>query len=60
MSFEGLLIQAQAGSETALDELLAHYRPLLVKESVCNGFFDEDLYQEPCLTFVNCLRNFRI
>ena len=46
MSFEGLLIQAQAGSETALDELLAHYRPLLVKESVCNGFFDEDLYQE--------------
>lgn len=60
MSFEGLLIQAQAGSETALDELLAHYWPLLVEESVCNGFFDEDLYQELCLTFVNCLRNFRI
>jgi len=39
---------------------LARYRPLLVKESICNGFFDEDLYQELCITLVNCIRNFRI
>lgn len=38
MSFEGLLIQAQAGSETALDELLAHYRPLLSKNPFATAF----------------------
>ncbi len=60
MNFEELLTQAQRGSETALEEILARYRPLLVKESICNGFFDEDLYQELCITLVNCIRNFRI
>lgn len=60
MSFEELLTQAQCGSEAALEEILARYRPLLVKESICNGFFDEDLYQELCITLINCIRNFRI
>ena len=60
MNFEKLLTQAQLGNETALAEILARYRPLLVKESISNGFFDEDLYQELCITLVNCIRNFRI
>lgn len=60
MSFEELLTLAQSGSEAALEEILVRYRPLLVKESICNGFFDEDLYQELCLTLVNCVRNFHI
>lgn len=60
MSFEELLTLAQSGSEAALEEILVRYRPLLAKESICNGFFDEDLYQELCLTLVNCIRNFRI
>lgn len=60
MDFEMLLTQAQSGSEEALEEILIRYRPLLVKESICNGFFDEDLYQELCITLVNCIRNFRI
>lgn len=60
MSFEELLTLAQSGSEAALEKILVRYRPLLVKESICNGFFDEDLYQELCLTFVNCIRNFHI
>lgn len=60
MSFKELLTMAQSGSEAALEKILVRYRPLLVKESICNGFFDEDLYQELCLTLVNCIRNFRI
>lgn len=55
-----LLIQAQRGSETALEEILTRYRPLLVKESIHNGFLDEDLYQELCITLVDCIRSFRI
>lgn len=60
MNFEELLTQAKCGSKTALDEILTRYRPLLVKESICNGFFDEDLYQELCIILLNCIRNFRI
>lgn len=60
MNFEELLTQAQLGSEAALEEILARYRPLLVKHSICDGFFDEDLYQELCMTILNCIRNFKI
>lgn len=60
MNFEQLLTHAQHGSEAAMEEILTRYKPLLVKESVCNDFFDEDLYQELCVTLFNCIRNFRI
>lgn len=60
MNFEELLIQAQRGNETALEEILTRYRPLLAKESICNGFFDEDLYQELCMIVIKCVRCFRI
>lgn len=60
MNFKDILLQAQAGRETAIEELLTRYRPLLVKESVCNGVFDEDLYQELCLILLKCIHNFRI
>ncbi len=60
MNFEDILIQAQQGSESAIEEVLKRYRPLLLKESVCMGVFDEDLYQELCMTLLNCIRNFRI
>lgn len=60
MSFEELLTLAQSGNESALEEILIRYRPLLVKESISNGFFDEDLYQELCITLLGCIRNFRI
>ncbi len=60
MNFEELLTQAQCGSEAALGEILARYRPLLVKHSICDGFFDEDLYQELCMTMIKCIHCFRI
>ncbi len=60
MNFKELLTQAQLGNETALEEILMRYRPLLVKESIYNGFFDEDLYQELCMTMIKCIHCFRI
>ena len=54
MNLKQLLLLAHSGDELAL------YRPLLVRESIVNGVFDEDLYQELCITLVNCIRNFRI
>lgn len=60
MSFEVLLLQAKSGNEDAQERLLLMYRPLLLKESLVNGLFDEDLYQEFCLVFIRCVHNFRI
>ena len=46
MNFKELLLRAQAGDQRAQEKLLSLYQPLLMKESVVNGFFDEDVYQE--------------
>ena len=60
MNFKDLLLQAKDGSESAVIELLELYKPLLLKESLHDGKFDEDLYQELCITLLGCIRNFRI
>ena len=60
MNFKDLLLQAKDGSESAVIELLELYKPLLLKESLHDGRFDEDRYQELCITLLGCIRNFRI
>ena len=59
MDFRELLILAKANHPKAIESLLTMYRPLLMKEAVVNGIFDEDLYQELCIVFLRCVRNFR-
>lgn len=60
MRFKDLLLQAKNGNEKVFGELLSMYRPLLLKESIVDGVFDEDLYQELCVVFLKCVRKFRI
>jgi len=60
MNFKELLAQAKESDAQALNEIAAMYRPLLIKESIVNGVFDEDLYQEQWLTLINCIRKIRI
>jgi len=60
MNFMELLTRAKESDAQALTEIAAMYRPLLIKESIVNGVFDEDLYQEQWLTFINCVRKIRI
>ena len=60
MNFKELLLRAQAGDQRAQEKLLLLYQPLLMKESVVNGLFDEDVYQELCVTLLTCIRRFRI
>lgn len=60
MDFKKLLLQAKTGDDKALTELLLMYRPLLLKESIVDGVFDEDLFQELCIVFLKCVRRFRI
>ena len=60
MNFRELFILAKANHPQAMETVLSMYRPLLMKEAVVNGTFDEDLYQELCLTFLYCIERFRI
>ena len=60
MNFEMLLRRAQNGDKEAQEEIFRMYRPLLIKNSMDNNVFDEDLYQELSVTLMNCIRKFII
>lgn len=59
MDFEELLFQAKTGDEKATEQILEIYRPLLIKNALVNGIFDEDLYQELILETLKCIRYFK-
>lgn len=59
MNFKEILLRAKAGKEPAVIALLEMYKPLLVKGAIIGGRFDEDLYQELCITLLRCIRMFR-
>ena len=59
MSLDELLFRAKAGDMEAKTEIFAMYRPLLIKNSLVNGRFDEDLYQELAVELMKCIRYFR-
>ena len=57
MDFNKLLLQAKDGEPETVSELLEIYKPLLTKNSIINGTFDEDLYQKLCITFLRCIHS---
>lgn len=60
MNFKELLQRAKLDDQQAKQEIITMYRPLLVKEAVVNGLFDEDIYQELCETLLLCIQKFHI
>ena len=60
MSFERLLLQAKEGNADAVLEIFEIYKPLLIKNAIVNGRFDEDLYQELVSTLLQCIQRFQI
>lgn len=60
MSFRDILLRAKLGDETAKVMLLERYKPMLIKGSIINGRFDEDLYQEQCMVLMKCIKLFNI
>lgn len=59
MNFEELLFLAKTEDETAILQILEMYRPLLIKNSLVNGKFDEDLYQELQIELLKCIRSYQ-
>jgi len=60
MNFKELLLAAKHGDSQAVCSVLELYKPLLLKESIVNGVFDEDLYQELCMVLMHCVEVIRI
>jgi DNA-directed RNA polymerase specialized sigma24 family protein len=60
MNFEDLLRRAKEGDAEAIKEIHLMYRPLLIKNAMEFGVFDEDLYQELCAALMQCIRMFTI
>jgi len=60
MNFKELLLTAKDMDEAAVNLITKMYNPLLMKESIVNGVFDEDLFQELWLTLLNCIQKIKI
>lgn len=60
MSSTELLARAKDGDHHAQTELLEQYAPMLTHAALVDGKYDEDLYQELCITFLRCIQLFRI
>lgn len=60
MNFKELLILAQSGEDLAIKKIVEMYKPLLIKESIVDGIFDEDLHQELMLTLLRCIQKIKI
>ena len=59
MDFGLTLKRAKEGDKDAKEEIFCMYRPLLIKNSMDNNVFDEDLYQELSATLLFCIKNFK-
>ena len=50
----------EEGNADAVLKILEIYKPLLIKNAIVNGRFDEDLYQELVSTLLQCIQRFQI
>ena len=60
MSFVDLMRRAKINDNEARAAILEMYQPMLLKESILDGVFDEDLYQELCVTLLQCVDCFQL
>lgn len=60
MSFEVTLQQAKEGNTQAILEIVEMYKPLIIRNAIVEGIFDEDLYQELVQVLLKCIKNFSI
>lgn len=60
MSFRECIYAAKTGNDEAYLELLNMYYPLIMKESIIENEFEEDLFQEQCIVLINCIAMFEL
>ena len=60
MSFEVTLQQAKEGNTQAILEIVEMYKPLIIRNAIVEGIFDEDLYQELIRVLLSCIQRFEL
>ena len=60
MSFEVTLQQAKEGNTQAILEIVEMYKPLILRNAIVEGIFDEDLYQELIRVLLSCIKRFEL
>lgn len=60
MEFEELLYRAKADDKQAVAQIIEMFRPLIIKNALVKGIFDEDLYQELMVELLKCIRSFHV
>lgn len=60
MDFDELLVRSKMGDADALEAMYFLFRPLLLRKSIPNNVFEEDLFQMQCETLLKCVRGFRM
>lgn len=60
MRFEVILQQAKEGNPQAVMEIIEMYKPLLIRNAIVEGNFDEDLYQELVRVLLSCIKRFEL
>lgn len=58
MLFDEMLRRAQSGEDSAFQDILEMYRPMLRNAAMIDGVLDEDLYQELGIVLLKCIRGF--
>lgn len=59
MDFEEVLLWAKMNDKQSIEQIVEMYRPLLIKNALVNGIYDEDLYQELVVELLKCIRHFK-
>lgn len=59
MEFEEILYRAKMDDEKAVEQIVEMYKPLLIKNTLIGGAFDEDLYQELIIETLRCIKDYR-
>ena len=59
MEFEEILFRAQQGDKKAVERILEMFHPMLIRNALIKGIFDEDLYPELVIEVVRCIPYFR-
>lgn len=58
MGFTDLLNDARAGDPIASEHLFKLYHPLLVREAMIDGVFDQEVYNELCAELMSAAKQF--
>lgn len=57
--FKRVLLKAQLGDKKAIEQIVDMYKGLVIKESIVDGVFDEDLMQHLFQVLLLAIRTFR-